>query len=323
MSDTGKSSHSIVEPALKFASVGIEKLELPNGLFDGWVPISEESLSHFMPIIVCRKSDKYLIIDGCKRYKSFQTQGKKECACGIIEEDVDTVKAGLLRIRLNAGRLLHVREKFQFLGWLKNHLDQKTYLEQAAEIRLPANERHEIEQIFECRPWLIDAVMQGDLDAAVAPEMDHLSEADALSLINLFTKLSFSRQMQRELAEWLPEIAFFGKNSLSALLASEPMAGILANPRLNDPQKVAGIHDHAHAARFPLFAATKKAWTDKSRQLNPDPSKITFQPSPYFEKNTLEIRIKADDAETVTRLLQKLAAIDLASWQQFIDPTAK
>jgi hypothetical protein len=92
--------------------------------------------------------------------------------------------------------------------------------------------------------------------------------------------------------------------------------------KLNNPQKIAGIHDLAHDIRLPLYSQAKKAWTEQARQINPDPSKVTLQASPYFEKDSLEIRIKAGQAEEIHRIIRQLASVDLVKWQELIDPTA-
>jgi hypothetical protein len=326
MNSTRKSSRTTAEKKLKFAQVAIEKIVTPGDLFDEQVPINEASLVQFLPIIVYKKSSLFIIIDGCKRYTILKARRQKKAVCGIIETSMNPIRAGLLRIELNSGRQLHSREKFMFIGWLKANVDKRAYREQAEKLlgstqNVPANERHEYEKLLACKPWLVEVVLQGTLDPTVAPEMNHLSEGDAQELIKLFALLAFSRQMQRELAEWLPEIAFIQKISLAGLLASGPMVGILSDKNINNPQKTARFHDYVHAVRFPLYSETKKAWMDQCRKINPDPSKVTFQPSPYFEKNSLEIRIKANDAAAMKQVLQKLAEIDMERWKRLVDPT--
>jgi hypothetical protein len=321
MNATGKSSADTAKLALKFGMIAIEKLSMPHGLFDDKIPINKASPSLFLPVIVYKKNDGYEIVDGCKRYKVLKASRKKKIACGTINDEMDSTGAGLLRIGLNANRQLHAREKLLFLGWLKSTFHKKKYLKQSEMLSLPANERHEYEQLLSCKPWLVEAVLQGNLDATVAPEMNHLSETDAGSLVGLFSTLSFSRSMQRELAEWLPEIAFIRKTALPALLKSEPFASIPVDGRLNNPQKAAKILELAHTLRFPLYTETKTRWTEAARRTNPDPSKVTFHATPYFEKNGLEIRIKADRAEVLQRITRQLASIDPAAWQELIDPT--
>jgi len=128
--------------------------------------------------------------------------------------------------------------------------------------------------------------------------------------------------MQRELAEWLHEIAYLQKIPLPDLLRSENMAGIIHDKRLNNPQKAARIHETAYAIRFPLYSKVKKAWLEHSRKTNPDPSRVTFQASPAFEKNSLEVRIRVSDGPSMHTIAQKLASVDLDTWQKLIDPTA-
>jgi hypothetical protein len=323
MNGMKKSSRSTPEPVPAFTRVALRDLVPPQGLFDRRVPVKGGLQAHLLPLIVCRNRNMLTVIDGCKRLALLKKAGKRSAVCGIIKKVLRPKEAGLLRIRLNAGRQLHPREKLLFTGWLKSNCTKNEYCKQSEKLRLTSAERHEYEQLAACRPWLIEAVMQGRLDPTVAPEMNHLSESDAGSIVLLFSRLSFSRSMQRELAEWLPEIAYIKKIPLAGLLISGPFSEILDDTRLNDPQKVARFHDLAHTLRFPLYSETKKRWTEITRAVNPEPSMVTFHQSPFFETNTLEIRIKAEKAEEMERTIKRLASIDLNKWQELIDPTAK
>ena len=326
MSDTEKSCNSTGEPdsglRLSFDRIPMDRLLLPQDLWSDKVPIGKDALALCLPLIVARQGDVFLIIDGCKRFKSHAGQERTALPCGVIEPKLDPVRLGLMRIELNCGRLLHDREKLLFVQWLKTHLDQKSYRQQLTKLGLSPNEQHEFEQLAGSSTTLISAAMEGLLDRAVAPEMQHLSEADSAALLGFFTNLSFSRQMQRELAEWLNEIAFIKKTPLPALLQSDTFTAILDDRHLNNPQKAAKIHETAHAMRFPLYAKVKKAWQEHGRRVNPDPSKVAFQASPAFEKNSLEVRIKTADAQSIHSIVQKLASLDLEAWQKLIDPTA-
>jgi hypothetical protein len=322
MSGIKRSSRSTAERALTFERVALSRLSPPAGLFDGRVPLESAAPAPLLPVIVYKNNGRLTIIDGCKRMALLEKQKKKDIVCGIVSKTLSPEKAGLLRIALNANRRLHPREKLLFTGWLRSHVSHKEYLKQCEQLRLPANERHDYEELLQCKPWLVEAVMREKLDAAVAPEINHLSEADAAALIGFFSSLSFSRSMQRELAEWLPEIAFLKKTPLPEVIGSAPFAGILADDRLNDPQKAAKIHEEVHGIRFPLYAEITKTWTEKTRRINPDQSKVLFQGSPFFEKNSLEIRIKADSSVEIQRILRQLASVDLHKWQELIDPCA-
>jgi hypothetical protein len=307
---------------IAFERVGTGRLSPLPGLFDGRVPAGEDAPLPVVPVITCRNGKKLLIIDGCKRVALLKKQGKGSAVCGIVKKALTAEEAGLLRIRLNACRPLHPREKLLFLGWLASHFDRKEYQKHAEKLCLPANEQYEYEQLLKCRPWLVEAAMQGRLDRTVAPEMNHLSQEQAGCVTDLFSKLAFSRSMQRELAEWLPEIAFIRKTGLPELLGSGRFAELLGDTRLNAPQKAAKIHEEAHVLRFPLYSEVKKSWGEKARRINPDPSSVSLQGNPFFEKNGLEIRIKTDRSGELQKILRQLASVDLNDWQELINPCA-
>jgi hypothetical protein len=319
LSNTGDRDSGL---GLSFDRIPSDLLVLPRDLWSDKVPLNKDALALCLPLIVARQGDLFLIIDGCKRFKALTGQGRAALPCGIIKEELDPPRHGLLRIELNSGRLLHDREKLLFIRWLKTHLDQESYRRQLAKLRLLPNEQHEFEHLAGCSASLVDAAMEGIVDRAVAPELQHLAEEETATLLDLFKQLSFSRQMQRELAEWLHEIAFINKTPLPILLQSDSFCAILADKRLNNPQKAAKIHETAHAIRFPLYSKVKKAWLEHGRRVNPDPSKVAFQASPAFEKNSLEVRIKATDAQSIHTVVQKLASLDIEEWQKLIDPTA-
>lgn len=306
---------------LAFTMLPIDRITLPEGLSDTRIPVSQETIALFLPIIVRKDHEIYIIVDGCKRFKAQAEAGRAHCSCGIIEADMNEKQAGLLRIRLNCGRELHPREKLLFIRWLRASLDQDHYQRLVQNLRLTPAERHDFEKLSACSEMIVEAVMQGTLDPTVAPDIALLSEPDASALIRLFATLSFSRQMQRELAEWLHEIAFISRRSIQDFVASPGISGILSSANLNAPQKIAALHDAAFSKRFPLYAQAKQAWAAHARKVNPDPSTVTFQAGPSFEKNSIDLRIRLNDAAKATDTMRDLAAISFEDWKKVLDPT--
>ncbi|MBN2036945.1 MAG: hypothetical protein JW768_09415 [Chitinispirillaceae bacterium] len=321
MKDTSQSSGSLNRTVdLSFETVPLERINLPCDLFDERTPFDREAPALFLPLIVRKSQGSFAIIDGCKRYRLSAESGHKQCACGIINQEMDEKQAGILRIQLNAGRRLLAREKLLFVRWLNANCDHQTYQDIASKLLLTPSERYDYEKLSGCGDQLIEAVMQGAVDPAVAPAMTHLSPEETQSLINLFASVSFSRQMQRELAEWLHEIAFIKKIRLASLLASPDVVATLSHATLNGPQKAARFHEQVFSLRFPLYAAAKKAWTEHSRRINPDPSAISFHAAPFFEKNSLEIRVKARTPQQALRSVGSLAELDASAWEMLIHP---
>jgi hypothetical protein len=65
----------------------------------------------------------------------------------------------------------------------------------------------------------------------------------------------------------------------------------------------------------------KKSWEEQARLVNPDPSRVSFHASPFFEKRDLEIRIRVSSAESATALMQKMGSLSAEAWEKLIDPT--
>jgi hypothetical protein len=327
MNDISKSSgamsdeRSIAPGEITFTMLPIDRIALPEALSDSRIPVSQETLALFLPIIVRKYREAYVIVDGSKRFRALAGAGRTHCSCGIIEAEMDEKQAGLLRIRLNCCRELHPREKLLFIRWLKAVFDRDRFQRFAQELRMTPAERHDFENLSACSEMIVEAAIQGTLDPTVAPDIALLCEPDASALIRLFATLTFSRQMQRELAEWLHEIAFISRSSIQDIIASPGIDGILSSAKLNAPQKIAAIHDFAFSQRFPLYAASKKLWTKKIREVNPDPSAVTFVAGPSFEKTGIGLRIRLNDATKAGDTMRDLAAISLEDWQKVLDPT--
>jgi ParB-like chromosome segregation protein Spo0J len=327
MNDISKSSNAtrdeqeMVPGELSFAILPIEQISLPRTLSDTRIPVFQGTLALFLPLIVRKERESYVIVDGSKRFRALIEAGRSHCSCGIIEADMDEKQAGLLRIQLNCGRELHAREKLLFIRWLKAFVDQEHYLRTARELGLNSAERHDFEKLSACSEHIVEAVMLGTLDPTVAPDITLLGEQDASALLRLFSAHSFSRQMQRELTEWLHEIAFNSRSSIQDILASPEITGILSSAKLNAPQKTAAVHNFAFSRRFPLYAEAKKRWKETVAAVNPDPSAVTFQAAPSFEKTCVDLHIRLNDASKATHLMQDLAAIPCEEWHKVIDPT--
>jgi hypothetical protein len=326
MNDIVKSSDAMAasnvpqDLRLSFEELPTASLKPPAELSSNRVPPLTPGAWLHLPVVVYRTGNSYSIVDGCKRVLALRGAGAQQVPCSIIGTPLDFRQAGLLRIQFNCGRALHLTEKLLFIAWLQKNCGREVYQYETARLGLTAAELHDCTELLSCSDQLIDAVIGGALDISIAPEIAHLTSTDAQVLIDLFSAIPLSRQMQRELAEWLPEIAFNRGGTLQSLVGTERLAAIVQNKRLNAPQKAAQIHGAAYEMRFPLYVRTRDAWIAHSRSLNPDPSHVSFHPSAWFEKNLIEIRIKSGDGASLQELMAKLAAVDASAWWKLIDP---
>jgi hypothetical protein len=130
----------------------------------------------------------------------------------------------------------------------------------------------------------------------------------------------FTTQTQRELTEWLPEIAYRENVPVGAIINSENIQSILKSEKLNAPQKHQKIRDELYKKRFPEYSKLQEKWKKNAASANPAPSKIRFAPSPAFEKKRLEIKLTIQSAEEAKELLNALSKIEASVWDELLYP---
>jgi len=130
----------------------------------------------------------------------------------------------------------------------------------------------------------------------------------------------FTHQTQRELAEWLPEIAYRENVSAGDIINGKKIRSIIENEKLNAPQKSKKIRDELYKMRFPEYSKLQDRWKKTASAANPAPSKVQFIPSPGFEKKRLEVRLTAESAEEAREILESLAKIEPGVWEELMYP---
>jgi hypothetical protein len=277
-----------------------------------------------LPLIVAPLNEGYVVIDGCKRLADSRRQGHqtddRTVSCGILLPSPDAIGITLMRIRLNRYRIFSLQEKILYVKWLKVHCEPSTYAEACTLFTHNKNELSAIENLTGCNSTVIEAVVAGSVELPFAGDIDRLAVADRQALLVLFKQFAFSRQMQKELIDWLPELAFREKTAVSTILGSGWLQEILSHTKLNAPQKIDKLHQAVFEHRFPTIAKAKKTWIQQAASINPDPSNIILKPSEAFEKNRLEIKITITSAEQALSIFTKLHAIEPAVWEKLIYP---
>ena len=302
-------------------------LMIVSGLFDAQTPSTPDNdLMHQLPLIVAPANDStgYYVIDGCKRFASVTPDTIVSCA--VFSAKMTNIQAGLLRIALNKDRTLHIRERICFLRWLKTNITGTSADAVADALGFTVQVRHELQPLLSCSDEIIDAVVSGKIHSKLVPEFCLLSSADQSAFLAFFSGLLLSQQTQREMLEWLPELAYAQERTVAELLVGEPVQAIVNNAGLNGPQKIETLRNYLYAQKYPLFSEALKTWKKtaaapvKTVLKNEPSSQIVFVPSPAFEKNRLEIRISVAHAKAAREIFGKLADIPDGTWSELIYP---
>ena len=149
---------------------------------------------------------------------------------------------------------------------------------------------------------------------------NRLDAADQEAFLALSNELHLSLQTEREFLEWLPEIAYSRKQTTAMVLESDEIRAARKSPVLNAPQKIERIRAYIFSLRFPRYDAVLKQWKQLSQRTFGNIPGVAVTPSPYFEKNRLELRISISKADEACEVMQKLAALPKSTWVSLIDP---
>lgn len=313
-------------PDTALASAPIDKLALPEGLFDEKTPLhSGTVIDNILPIIVTKTEncDEYVIVDGCKRFLALKKNNAKECIGVVFSKVLDLKSIGLLRIALNTGRPLHIREKLLFFKWLLENYSGELGESLLAEAGLLS---FELKPLSACDEDIIDAVAEDRINIRNAEDFSLLDKPDRKAFLEIFKDMKLSQQTQHEFLEWLPEIAFSRDVSVSDLLRSKEMTGTMNDATLNAPQKIEAVRDLLHSWKYPASSDALKSWkqtaaaTSRAVVENEPSSQVVFMPSPAFEKNRLEIRISIGHARAAKEIFGRLSQIPQSTWAHLIYP---
>ena len=271
------------------------------------------------PVVVKNSSGQTVIVDGCKRLSSINPDQVVLCLL-INNLSLDAWQIGLLRIAANKARTFSPAEKIVYLRFMRQRTEDADYSALCRLLGFGTQDVHELTPLLDAPVAVVEAVLQGALHAPCVRDFCLLSAENQAAFLNAFSTVRLSLQTQREFLEWLPEIAFIKKTTITALLCSSDIQSILNNAKTNNPQKIEALKNQIYALRFPQVTAMQQVWQELANNHNPDSKRVNFSHSPAFEKNRLEIKISVTESEQIKKIISDLNGIDEKSWETLIYP---
>jgi hypothetical protein len=270
-----------------------------------------------LPIVVAPvDGGAYAVIDGCKRHRLLKSAGARTCEC-LVTGPMSPVEQGLLRLALNGSRSRTLRETVCFARWLRRHVTpEDECIRRAGSVGL---DREEL-LLADLTDTAVRAVARGILHAQNARAFSRLTPRDQQTFVEAFDGYRLSRQTQRELVEWLSEIACSGDRTVSDLLLDPKVKRALSDTNLTSTQALERVRDHIFQQRFPTYTRAYRRWESAARTAVPTPGAIRFVPSEGFEKDALEVRMRVDSPREAQRLAGMLRDIDEDTWATLIHP---
>jgi hypothetical protein len=309
-------------PPVRYIELPLNNLTIPEHLFESSPNSADDTTdqSPVPPVVHPTETGNYEILDGCKRYLRLRRRRARRCMCAVTTRSLDIRTAGLLRIILNRGRARPLAETLCHVRWLTEHIAPEEYHSVAAELGFSDTELRQAHRLLDCPSFVVRAVARGALHPSVVEEFQRLRPGDRRAFLRSFAGLRLSRQTQRELIQWLADIAATTGSSVAAILGDQPLQRILQDTGITDPQKIDKVRKVLFERRFPRLAAARRSWHTAAARHNPDPKRVSFVPDPSFEKDRLEVRITLRNPDEAHGLFSALEALPRDVWRHLVRP---
>lgn len=262
-----------------------------------------------------------IVLDGCKRMRALHKAGYKRVLCLVAGRPLDSLQRMLVRIMLNQGRELVCAEKLALIMQLNSTDIPSGYTDMVVNV-VTAHDKEAA--LLKCAGRLdektVRALQQESFSLQTAPLFEPLEQSQRHVIIDTFSDLMLSLQHQRDLLQWLPEIAYTRQCSIEALCSDKAVAQLCSDNTLNGPQKIARIKSHFHSLRYPSLDRMQRKRRRLVSQHNPDTSRVKFTHAPAFEKDGCTVTVSLCFGDDAPALFSRLAGIERSVWNELIAP---
>jgi len=254
--------------------------------------------------------DHFRIVCGFRRIHAARACGIRELDCQVISSDATDQDLLLISLYDNlAIHSLHPLEQSIVIEKLKSHYDRQEIIKKYLPLLgLAPHEKayEEIARLVHLEDKIKDALYRGDLAQPVALMLSHLDPRDRLAVFDLLTKVHLTFSKQKEVTEYLVEIALRESLSLPDLAGSEPIMKVIENKDLSTPQKGEAIRSILRCRRFPEITLTEQKFKETCHRLCLGKG-VKLIPPPSFESDTFKIQLEVNSLKALQKKIEWLA----------------
>jgi len=149
------------------------------------------------------------------------------------------------------------------------------------------------------------ALAEETLDASCVPLLQRLSTEDREPAVDLLLRLRPTKSMQKEMLEYLHDVAMRDGVSVGELAEEEAVRRILNREPANLPQQRDAFRAWLKMKRFPVLQKSKDAFERACRELSTG-DQLQLMPPPYYEGNRYELRLSFRNPEEFFRQMERL-----------------
>jgi ParB-like chromosome segregation protein Spo0J len=240
----------------------------------------------YPPILFEADPDRYVIVAGFKRVMAWRRLGRMNIEARIIPGNSPACDCLHIAIADNAFyRSLNLIEQSAAVLKLAAFYNSDAELSRAAGISGLAVSPElvaRLKKVSVLPSALQKSILSGAISLNIALAIDAMASPLAERLIMVFDQLRPTLNQQKQIVEWVKDLARRDPAAAPDLLADEACRKILSNDDLDRPRKIRALTDILKQRRFPAISAFVEDYR-KQMQLLPLPHGAELIPPEDFE----------------------------------------
>ncbi|MBW2095255.1 MAG: ParB/RepB/Spo0J family partition protein [Deltaproteobacteria bacterium] len=275
------------------------------------------------PLLLKSGAGDFLIVSGYRRITALLELGHKHLPARILEEDqISFLDALLINFYDNlATREFNPVEKGMVLARLAGYLTEEQLLGDYMGLRRLSPRRSILKNYISFDRDLDEPMKQalagGTISELTAATLLALPTEERNAVAELFSRLTFNVNQQKQLIELLADNSRITGISLAEMVRTKPFLNILASPSMNRPQKARALLALLRSWRFPRLTRAEKVFKKRVAKLKL-PREVRIQPPPYFESEFYRMEISFRNGKELKDLIRQLGNIE--GLQELRDP---
>lgn len=151
------------------------------------------------------------------------------------------------------------------------------------------------------------AIYEGRLHFKAARSLIEINPEERKSLMrDVFMPCEFSASESEEIIEWLSDMARIEKTDIQGILCKEFLKEVLLSHAVESREKGKQFHRLLRTAHFPLYSSWEGKFQGVKKKLETERD-LTLEKTPFFEGESLTLKLKVDSPEKLHILIRHLA----------------
>lgn len=270
------------------------------------------------PLLKTDNKGSITIITGYRRIKALKSLKAERAVCRVLSGDIilpieclllnlhdnlavrkfNDVEKGMVLARLIPWiKPLEILEYYMpLLGLQSNKTTLSSYLRLEEEMEVKAKE----------------SIVQGQLslrNAMMLLDMDLISRS---SIIDLISNIKLTVNQQRQLIDYVIDLAHINSASIPDILDDQSVKGINSDTRMNNPQKGRALIRYLRMRRYPSISKAERVFKKMVSKLNLG-EMVRIDHSPSFESPHYRLEVLFKDGPSLREKLENLMKEDIDS----------